>query len=426
MNVPTRSPSPVVAAFAVLCVALGVAFRLVAVEDMEWKADAQLAWSYAETVGRTASWPWTGMRSGVGTPNPGMSIWCFVGLARAVGARDPLDLARAIQGANALALVALLAFAFTRAPGEREGWLWAAALAAVNPGDVQLQRKIWAQSMLPLLGMAFLWAWWHRRRPLGAFAWGAVGAALGQIHMSGFFHAAAVAIFTWLSHRRGDPDGDRRPVRWGWWLAGSLAAAWPLVPWIRLGLSAPGGAPRTSLAAAGEFGFWQHWLFSALGLGPWWSLSGDDFLAWLREPTLGGSATHLVGALYAVAVLACAAAILAGVRSLRAWPDWRERLLGGGSTRLLLSAALVGHGIIATASLVRSHRHYLIVMFPLVQLWLARSALATRRGRALLAAVACAHAALAASFLGFVRERGGSPRGDYGVSWRAQREKRSP
>ena len=47
---------------------------------------------------------------------------------------------------------------------EREAWLWAIALVAVNPLAVLYHRKLWNPSLFPLLTVCFLWCWWHRQR----------------------------------------------------------------------------------------------------------------------------------------------------------------------------------------------------------------------------------------------------------------------
>ena len=74
--------------------------------------------------------------------------------------------------------------------GQREPWLWALSLSAVSPLAMLSQRKIWAQSMLPIFCALFLIGWLRRNRYSGACLWGFIGAILGQIHMSGFFFAA--------------------------------------------------------------------------------------------------------------------------------------------------------------------------------------------------------------------------------------------
>src|SRR5919198_1883880 len=93
---------------------LGTIFRCAWPLDMEWKADEQRAFQLSQECGRSLPLPWIGMPSGVGTPNPGMSVWAFVALARLTSASTPEELGRAVMLANAAALALLAAFALTR------------------------------------------------------------------------------------------------------------------------------------------------------------------------------------------------------------------------------------------------------------------------------------------------------------------------
>jgi hypothetical protein len=404
----------------VLGVLFGALLRNAWLEDMEWKSDEQRMFDDALRVARGAPWPWVGMRSGVGTANPGLSVWIFVALARIGDVETPTGLARAVAVMNTLALALLALFAATRREeGEREAWLWATALACVSPSGVQLQRKIWAQSVLPLLSLATLTAWWHRRRRAGAFGWGLMGACLGQIHMSGFFWAAALAGYTALAER-GAPREDASRTRWGAWLAGSAAGAWPLLPWARLALLQPGGAPTTYLFEPLHLGFWRHAVIDAAGAGTYFSLGRGNYAALLREPVIAGLPSYALLAVQLTAVALTALALTSGLRSLARAPGWRARLFDGGNTRLLQNAALVGYGGLITAAAIRFRPHYLLVLFPLIHLALARAALAHPKGRRILAGLIAAQALLAAAFLLQVHVHGGAPGGDYGVSYRSQ------
>src|SRR5262249_44475725 len=141
------------------------------------------------------------------------------------GVQTPPDLARAVQLVNVAALVLLCACALRLVPAEeREPWLWAAALAAVNPLAVLLQRKIWPPSVLPLFLVLLLAGWWRRDRRAGALLWGLTGALIGQIHLSGFFFAATLAAGTWLRRRTS--------AAWRYWIAGGVVGLLPLLPWL--------------------------------------------------------------------------------------------------------------------------------------------------------------------------------------------------
>lgn len=156
-----------------LAIAAGIALRLAYPGDIEWKGDEVWTFVHAQSMVAGGPWPWSGMTTSLGPPNPGMSLWVFAGLFAIFGVETPPDLARAVQSLNIAPLAAFAAFAFAVVPKQRrEQCLWAAALWAVNPLAVIFERKIWPPSVLPLAMIAFMAAWWFRRRVGAAFAWG--------------------------------------------------------------------------------------------------------------------------------------------------------------------------------------------------------------------------------------------------------------
>src|SRR5690242_9424512 len=92
--------------------ACGILLRLIWPADMEWKADEQRMFSWASAIGVTEPWPAVGMASGVALPNPGLSVWLFVPLARA--ASDPVALAQIVQVVNVIALLGFVALGASR------------------------------------------------------------------------------------------------------------------------------------------------------------------------------------------------------------------------------------------------------------------------------------------------------------------------
>ena len=392
----------------------GAILRLVWPGDMEYKADELYLFSKATGAD---PFPWVGQTSGVGTPNPGLGIWIYSLMAQGLGLRSPVALVRGVMVLNVVALVALAAFALRVIPArQREPWLWAAALVAVNPLAVLFSRKLWIQSALPPFVMAALLAWWRRGQRAGAFAWGLLGACLGQIHMSGFL--AAGGLTAWTAWR------DRQSVRWRWWLAGSVLGALPLVPWLVnvLGHRHP---PMRSWTNTLEPQIWLHWITYPLSLDLFDSFGTDstDLLAW---PTVGGGSLYLVAVTCGV-ILVAGAAILATGISLHVWPRRRppaRPLDGAGSgsgSTLLLGGSFWGYGLLITATGVLIYRHYMIVTFALPFLAVAAVALqAPQRGRRLLTVLVVAEAALSVQYLTYIHVHGGAPGGDYGVAYDVQ------
>lgn len=407
--------------FFVVAFVVAAVLRLTWTEDMEYKGDERFMFGQSQVIGVTEPWPELGMPSGVGLRNPGMSIWIFAILAKVVGAKTPLALDQAIIFMNIGAFALLILFAYRIVPAkEREAWLWAGALAAVSPLAVLLQRKIWAQSVLPIFCVLFLIGWFRRDRYWGAILWGIIGAVLGQIHMSGFFFAAGFVLFAAVL-------GQGRPVRARWlgWLAGSALGAITLLPWIRYVLTNQEHGPPFSWSTVLTFRFFRYWLSDALGLGLDYSLGGR-YLDFLRYPLLFTSkdfypALYLHGVAMAVGALILIATLIHGLRfasSLRsAWRSFRAC----SETTFTLFAAFFGYGLLLTFAGVLVWRHYMLVTFPLE--WLSFSFLAlayVRRPRRALFVLWVTQLALSITFLGYIHDNHGAPDGDYGPTYKSQ------
>jgi len=398
--------------FLTAAILLGAILRLSFPGDIEYKGDEKYMFDATQDYRATGNMPLLGMKSGIKLRNPGMSIWVFDALSRISGATTPPELARSVQVLNILALV-LLAFFSLRlvSEAERLPWLWAAALAAVNPFAVLFHRKIWAQCTLPFFCVLFWIAWHYRGKKTGAFFWGLLGACLGQIHMSGFFFAAAV--FAWTLYRE-------RRLQWGSWLTGSLLGAIPLIPWLRYVLTVPPeGTGTMSFWWTFYPKYWAYWVSDPLGMGLTYSLKTKTFLDFIRYPLVGEIGTYLVALLHVVIVgtgLLMVVSWLKNRRGSSKTPDPPE-------TWIALTAVLVVTGILMSLSRVELFRHYLIVTFPLEWVWLAWLGLWDKRwGHRYLMVLWIAQLLLTASFLLFLHLNHGDVLGDYGVGYQFQME----
>ncbi|HVS35543.1 MAG TPA: hypothetical protein VMS17_08175 [Gemmataceae bacterium] len=404
---------------------VGACLRLVWGGDIEYKDDEAKFFAESQRVQRLTDLSWSGQTASVGLPAAGMSVWVLVGLGKLFAATDPVSLARAVQICNIVALASLIGLiGLLVPPKERETWLWAAALAAVNPITVLLHRKIWNPSVLPLLTVVLLAGWLRRDRRLGAFVWGLIGPCMGQIHAAGFFFAAGFALWAALF--------DRRRVAWRAWLIGSCLGALPILPWLwQLASAPPTHAPYhgDSWVHLLEFKFWVRWISQALGFGVDYNIGSEQFGDLLRGPYVLGRPTYLVGALHAV-VLAVAVGFLArgAVLLWRQRDLWRGRWTGGaGPSDFTLNAAWWGFGLLQTLCCFPTHRHYLIILFPLQFLWLTRLALRRRNpeaaprpaGRAALAVLWGAQLLITVSLLQYIHAH---PRtgGEYGPTYASQ------
>jgi len=392
----------------------GAALRLAWGADIEFKYDEHWLFEHALVRGAGA-FPGVGMRSSVGILNPGLGAWVFVVLARLTEAATPVDLARAVQILNLLALAAVALFAMTAVePREREAWMWGVALAAVNPMAVVLARKIWQQSVLPIFVAFVLAGWWNRGKRWGAVCWGVAGVCIGQVHAAGFFLTAGLVAWAFLF--------DRQRVRWRWWLLGAAAGLLPLVPWLfyvagRTTARAPGAVAALRLL---EPRYWIFWILEPLGIGLWYSLGQHftEFLAagpWHAVGILHGAAVVLGVALYTVAIVR--------MRHER----WSRFPIGVDRTAFTTNAALIGCGALMTVSMIAIHPSYLNAAFPLQFVWLAYMAVGgvgretlKRTARLALGALCVVELLISASFLAYIHAHGGAPGADYGVAYSAQ------
>jgi hypothetical protein len=409
---------PLWAAGLVFALAAGVFLRLIWPGDIEYRNDQLWLFNLTQQAGRSLPWPWLGLPSSVQILAPGASVWAVIGLARTAGVTTPIGLGLAIKVLNSIAIIALVAFAYVFvAPEERELWLWAAAFEAVNPVCVWLERKIWQPSIFPIFTLIFLAAWWRRARPRPAFFCGLMGALLGQIQGSGFFFAGGLALWAWLF--------DRRRVAWKSWLAGSIIGALPMIPWViymahQMG---QGGMPHSRWHNVLDPRFYTAWFSIPFGVNLHDPL-GRDFYQFLKYPLLDGIPTFGVALLHLL-LLGTGCSVL-GLGVIRLWLDranWRVFLVGRESeTAFTQQAALLGFGGLMTLSGLPGHIHYLIIVFPLIFVWLARTVLnhtgplkMAISGRQILTMLCVLEFLLSFMFLAYIHQNHGAPGGDFGI-----------
>ncbi|HTX09274.1 MAG TPA: hypothetical protein VME22_11720 [Solirubrobacteraceae bacterium] len=396
-------------------VGLGIVLRLIWPSDMEYKGDEHYAYVHA----LVATPALLGQRASVGIPNPGMGEWVYWLIAHlerllSGGAPSPVALDRGVMVLNVLTLVALMVFALrVVSPRERQPWLYATALQAVNPMAILFSRKLWIECLLAPFALGMLFAWWRRRTRAGAFAWGVLGLWLGQIHMTGLFLAPALVVWTALF--------DRRSVRWRWWVAGSALGAVTLIPWLLHLLSShSAGAHNFSGILGSDGNFWYFWLTTPIGrpiLTSFGSQAGN-LLAW---PQIAGVSVHLVGLAEDVSIVAAVITFAKAFGALlegRLRPELGTDRVRRSDTTLVVSAATIGFGILLTASGVVIWRHYVTVAFVLPFLFLALAGVrAGRLGRRLLTLIVIAQATMSVGYISYIHSNRGAPGGDYGYAF---------
>lgn len=350
----------------------GALLRLLYPVDIAWGRDQEWTLSHAVTDWNLTNWPWLGMESSTGLANPGLSLWIFKPLVL-LGLTTPITLSQGVVWVNLLTLAGLGAWAiwrYSEEPVERDTWLFAGAMVAVNPLYVFLSRTVWAQAMAPPIALLLWIGFLHRRKPWGSILWGLASAALGQVHMVGF----ALALAVWLCAAR-----NRSLGAWKFFWAGAALSAWPLWFWLR---AVPAGqsVPAYSLLQRLPGRVWAWWLASESGWGVryldtnFWGVPFKEFLAW---PLLGSYPTY--------GMLLC----LAGLTALLAWPFlvWLKNFLSAPSqparwmplcfselsdTAILLRSAVFYFGILATLTPTVVFAHYFITLFPAGSLWISR------------------------------------------------------
>ena len=395
----------------ILFIVLGCLLRLVWAEDMKWKEDEIWMYRTARAVveGRTP-WPWLGMSNGVGFLNPGLSVWCFIALAWV--SENPVTMVRWVMVSNIVAIVLFAEFIRRYgAKSERSIWLWGLAFLSVNPLAIHFSRAIWATDILPFVGFFVFVGHWFRQRRSGAFTWGLVGMLIGQIHMSGFFWQASLVLVTAWKNR----TKNRGNTKWGWWLLGTTIGVIPMLPWIaQMGTTAATIA-RPSWAEILTPNFPLHWLLSGWGLNLEYDLGLEFWRSFIQEPRVFGYPSF--GAATALLFLAISAiASLVRWWKARSAVEIKSQVESEAKSEFVITDYFWAGGVIMPLLLliarVRVPGHYLIVLYPFIQIWAAW--LERGRGRSLIL-ISTAQLFLSVCFLSFIHTHNGNSNWPYGL-----------
>ncbi len=410
-------------------VLVGGLLRHLFLEEMEFKYDEKYMYLAVRKAMDEGFWPWLGMKSGVQTRNPGMSLWIFNILGIAFQVKDPVELCRAVAWVATASLGMLGVFIVRKIPSHaRTPWWWALALVSVNPFAVMYHRKIWTVCVLSFFLVPFLWAYWDRTKKAGAFFWGLIGACLGQIHMPGYFFAFAFfAASVWRTE-------DRKSIPWAYWIAGSTLGALPLLPWLQYiahGSTGQEFSFSRLLFEISQLRFWSFWFSDPTGLTlgfilglhrgkSWWEMNSD----FMRYPLVADTPTYLV----AVCILGSLVISLA-VFGLAAWNVARSRFHRDRkdfdpTTHQAIWNGGAWYGVALTFSFAHIKRQYMPMTFPLEYLWFCREAVRAFGSRTLwvLGSLVVFQLVTTSAFLQYIVVNGGSPEGDYSDSYRKQQE----
>jgi hypothetical protein len=417
----------------------GGILRLAWISDMEWKDDERWSYRMSQEVGRSRPWPAVGMPTSLGFSNPGLSVWIFVPIGRMAG--TPTSMARAIVLLNMIGLVGFACAVRAYLPAqEREPWIWGLALHAVSPFAIRLSRKIWPPSILTPLLLLLWMAHRHRQSRWGAFGWGLLGALIGQVHLSGWFVAAGLAIGTAVAEWRGRLPRSRY---WHWWVVGGALGLSMALPWVRALPGSPISLPPETIPETLKrhiFGTCYYLVASATSAFPFSSLGlGRDTAAYRIVPIVDGVPMHLVDVLSGLTVLLILIRILVRlIGALGRGRIWRRSVHAGaatregdtltsagpsqadtqiGATRFYLWSTIGIPSILYILTTNVYFYHYFYVLCPFLFVLVAACMLPWRR---VLLGLVIAQAVMSATYLTYLHQNGGTRRGEYGPSYARQ------
>lgn len=194
----------------VICLSLAAVLRMGWPGITEFKRDEAHLYTLALDLAEFQSFPLRGIGSSVGIPNTPLSVYLFA-LPLFIW-KSPLA-ATLFVGLLSTASVALAYLLVRRYWGPRAA-LFASFLYAVAPWAIIYSRKIWAQNLLPLFVVAYIFAALlalvdrHRHWLIVHLI---LLAVIVQIHLSGVSLVLVTAVLLLIFHRR----VDWRMVGWG-------------------------------------------------------------------------------------------------------------------------------------------------------------------------------------------------------------------
>jgi hypothetical protein len=411
-----------------VCV-LAAWLRLRDLDLMEFKEDEAIAVDLARRIldGDVVT---TGLESSIGAHNPPLFAY-LIAIPVAVG--DDPRVTTAFVGVLAAIAVALTYFVLRPRLGAFVA-LAASALFATAPWAVLYGRKLWGQSVLPIVCVGLLWSLFVVLERPRSRAAACVPILLCVAFQLGFSALALVVPACVVMLYRA------REVHWRAAGAGTCVALLLLAPWLSHQVTTgfedvaalAGGDEEMPAPEPGAMKAARQSI-RLLGTGGWDYVAADSMPAFVEDVgrtwRLSRAASTLASFLFVLGLATCALCVVRGASTSRRWP-WL--VLGPVSgTRALLLVWLTGVWLTyATPTSDRLFPHYLVVTYPVAfavqALALADLVCAFSRGLRRIAAIsavavvvviAVGFTAFTISFQRFVDRNGGTA-GDYGVVYR--------
>lgn len=390
----------------IFCIVAGILMRFIWLDDMEWKWDEQWMFVHSSEWAKNQILPDIGVMSGGGIVNTGFSTWPFI-LFRLLKL-NPVQMVFAIAILN---VIALLIFYFTIQkwkPKWKTLLLPAIAIASTHVLHIIFSRKIWAQDLLPFFtSLAFL-GFVFRHRWIGIFTW-AIGLAMAmQVHMSGFYLAASMVLTAvWYD------GGIKHAFTWLWKL--TMFVVWFLLPSLNwfIHIFSHSGEASTSFSNIFKFEFFIRLISDTVGINIFYSL-GKSTPEFLSAP---------YNYLNLCFLLILATILLYIVFKLFTQKTYRSTIWQDKEAKFLLWAYIILPAILFTLSGIPIRDHYMIVLFPMIQILF--TLLIFEHNPKLLSWVLVCQFWISANFLLYIHK---TPeiKGDYGIPFAEQAKHKNP
>ena len=405
--------------------------RLSDLDLVEFKLDEAIAVNLARRL-LNGDLLTVGLRSSVGAYNPPLFVYLT---AVPLALRDDPLAATAFVGALAVAAV-ILTYIVLRPRFGALVAIGAAALFATAPWSVLYGRKLWGQSVLPLVAVAFLWSMFtvlERSRSRVVIFIPILLCLAFQLNFSAL--ALIIPATVLLLYRA-------REVHWSAFALGVGVVVLLLAPWLYHQVTNGFTDVSTLLSGESEGGERPGPVEAVresvrlVGIGGWEYVAAGSLPAFVTDAgpawRVARAASMVASLLFVLGLVTCALCVVRGARISRRWP-WLV-LAPGGASRALLLVWLAGVWLTyATPAADRVYLHYLIVTFPVIfavqALALSDLVGAARRIRhlatigaiAVLVVVSVGYTAFTLSLHRFLDDLGGTA-GDYGVVYRDKAE----
>jgi 4-amino-4-deoxy-L-arabinose transferase-like glycosyltransferase len=421
--------------FAVL-LGIGVIAAWLRLRDLdlvEFKSDEATAVDLARRV-LEGDFPTVGLISSIGAHNPPLFVYLA---AVPLAVRDDPLAATAFVALLTVVSVVVTYVALRPRFGALVA-LGSAALFATSPWAVLYARKLWGQSVLPLVAVLLLWSLFavlERARSRAVVAIPILLCLAFQLNFSALALAVPAAVL--LVYRV-------RDVHWRAFAVGVAVAALLLAPWLyhqvasgfddvdtllRGDTAESAGVPEPGAAEA------VRQTLDLVGVGDWEYVAADSLPSFVTDVgsvwDAARAASLVITALFALGLVTCALCVVRGARRR----PLVELITSGAAARALMLVWLAGVCLVyATPMTDRLFPHYLLVTFPVsfavaaigltdlaacLARWLGNAAVVGAVATILL--VAGSYTAFTLSFQRFLGSSGGTA-GDYGVVYRDKRD----